>query len=819
MVFFEFLHSDTPIRLDSATYFGESRDMKIFKLALVGIFAVFACSSLYTYFFLRNSLAPLDGALQLPGLRAETRVLRDSFGIPHIFAQNKTDALRALGFVMASERLFQMEISRRMTQGELSEVLGDVALPSDKLYRSLMLRRSVERMISAKRESNSLDKKMWTEMESFYAGVNYYIQSQPLPYELTLLGIQPRPFSPEDAYILTGHMAYSFGIALKADTLMTDLAKKLSPKKFKDLRNVQLPLPLSASKNGDAALLIPTKSAVPANPSLPVSSVVDFKIDVLSALASNDFYPAFEGSNAWLIGPTRSASGKSIFANDPHIAYSLPAVWVEAHIHTPDFELYGHYLPFIPYALLGHSRHHAWGFTMSLNDDMDLYQETLNPELKSALFKKEWHAYQEWTETIKIKDKADFELPMIETSHGPLMNAVLEKQNLSLKWAFHKIDNDPLLALYKMGEAANKTEFEEALKTGTAPGLNVMYADSENIAWWTFGDLALKKNPHSDTILNGASGDDEYERVLTWEEKPHLVNPASGVIITANSRPADINPNIRGDWQSDDRFRTITQALSEKHLWDVDETMQLQTSNQNIETKVLLAKLLENLKLPLADLKQHTNIIESLQKWNLHSEIDSKAASFYHQWNNENLLLLFKDWDEKDRSIYLSTPYAWVFYERVMTTDASSWWNERSQSQVVTEGFYNTVKKFGLTPEWGTIHTIEYSHPLGRIKPLDKILNLGPYAMPGAFNEINNNKMSSLGSDFNVRAGPSTRRVIDFASPEKSYGINPIGISGHILSPFYKDQVPLFLKGKYRAQLMNESDIQAAKTHELVLRP
>lgn len=747
---------------------------------------------LAAFFFLKRSLAHLDGAASLKNLSAPVKVLRDQYGIPHIYAENKKDALRALGFVMASERLFQMEMSRRMTQGTLSEVVGEVALNSDKLYRSLNLRRSVEEMLAAKKKLNAYDQKMFAELEAYCDGINQYMASHPLPYGMTVLHNQPAPFKPIDAYIMTGHMAYSFGVALKNDVLMTSLAKELSAGKFQDLRNDKLSAPLQISK--------------------------DFKtFQPLMIATENQFAPYFDGSNAWLVGPRRSHSGKSIFANDPHIGFSHPSVWFEAHIHTPEFELYGHYLPMVPYAVLGHTRHHAWGFTMSQTDDMDLYREKLDREKKLVMFNNQWRPYTEWSEVIHIKDQPSVTLQMIETPHGPLLDHVLPENSISLKWAFHSKGNDPITALYKMGEAKTMSEFENALKPGSAPGLNVMYADADNIAWWSFGDYAVKKNPNSDLILDGASGKDEYQRLLTWEEKPHSVNPASGIIVTANSRPSTVSAQMRGDWQADDRYQTILHALSEKDQWSADEFKDLQTLNLNINTAEILDHLLKKLNLNSSEKSKYSPLLETLKKWDHHSESSSSEASLYHQWNAENILLLLSDLPESQRTAYLNTTHAWIFYKRVLNDEHSEWWQKKSQTDLITEGFKKVAAKWDALPNWGSIHTIEYIHPLGRSFPLSLFFNLGPYAIPGAYNEVNNNKQKSLGGDFKVVAGASTRRIIDFAKPQMSWGINPIGISEHILSPYYKDQVQMFIQGQYRPQLMDREDIEKQKQHELLL--
>lgn len=764
--------------------------MKIIKRSLLVLAVLTGLLFLGAQLFFRSSLPPMDGTLKLQNLSHSVKITRDSFGIPHIQATNKLDALRALGFTQASERLFQMEIARRMTQGELSEIFGEVALKSDKLYRSLMLKRSVERMLEQEKAKNQFDSDLWSEMEAYFDGINQFIATQPLPYELTILGFRPRPFTPVDAYVMTGHMAYSFGIALTADPLMSQLASKLPYEHFQALRNDPLNAPLKVSKN---------------------ISIQPFEI-FTEGLGT----AFFEGSNAWLIAPSRSTSGKSIFANDPHIGFSSPSIWFEAHIKTPQFEIYGHFLPLVPFPVLGHNRHHAWGFTMSLADDMDLYREKIDSSTKTVLYKNKATPYQEWTETIAIKGKPALVLNMIETPHGPVMDEVLSEKSLALKWAFHSPNNNPMKALRLMSEAKSMSDFETALQYGTAPGLNVMYADADNIAWWIFGDIAVKQNPNSDMILNGSNGQDEYLKVLSWNEKPHIVNPESGYIVTANSRPLDLNKDIRGDWQSDDRFQTITKALREKDLWNIEELKTLQTDNFNYQTKNILEKMLEHIQLTEEEAVTYKDQLQDLKSWNHHSDTDSTAASLYHQWNNENVLLMLADWDDDTRRSYLNTPYAWVFYERAILSPTSAWWTTKNYTKIITMGFKNAAQKVSKTT-WGSLHTIQFTHPMGRKFPFNFFLNVGPFPMPGAYNDINNNKMAALGGDFKVVAGPSTRRLIDFANPQLSWGINPLGNSGHLKSPFYKDQVELFIQGQYRPQLMNEIDIVNAKSHELIL--
>ncbi|WP_413584513.1 penicillin acylase family protein [Bdellovibrio sp. HCB274] len=744
-----------------------------------------------TYIFMRRSLAPLDGKIDIENLSAPVKIQRDSVGIPHIFAQNKTDAFRALGYVMASERLFQMEMGRRQTQGELSEVIGEKTLKSDMLYRSLGLKQTAAKVIEKKRKDGTFDSKQWELMEAFCDGANQYASTRPIPYDLAILGIKTiRPFTPIDAYVMTGQIAYSFGIALRTDPMMTILAKKFPHKQFQELRNDQLKTPLKYAGNVDLSPLWQVAEHAP-------------------------FATLFDSSNAWLLSPARSASGKSIFANDPHIAFSHPSVWFEAHIHSPDFEIYGHFLPLVPFAILGHTPNHAWGFTMSQTDDMDLYRESIDRTNKTVLYNHKPQAYQTRVETIAVKKQEPVTIEIIETPHGPLMNHVIDS-DLSLKWAFHNVNNDPLQALYQMGEAKDMKTFENALKTGTAPGLNVMYADAENIAWWMFGEVAVKGNPNSELILDGASLNDEYKRVLSWDEKPHSVNPASGVIVTANTRPAGIDSEIRGDWQSADRQNTLLAELSKKDKWSAEEMQALQVKNLNLANAVLLEKMMGYLKLSAEEQKQFGPWLERLKNWNLNSDANSREASLYYTWINESLLLMLAPL-EGQRDAYLGTPHSWMFFERVTQNEKSPWWELVKPEVAFIEGLRNTFAKWSEPPMWGKLHTITYIHPLGREKPLSAIFNLGPFPMGGAYNEITNNKARALGGDFNVTAGASTRRVVDFANVMHSWGINPIGISGHMLSPFYANQIEAFVTGKHRPQLMNPDEIEKDKSHELIL--
>lgn len=801
-----------------------TRKKKSLKNWIIGFFLVIIAIILYALYFVKSSQAPMDGELQLKNLTSSVSVIRDGFGIPHIKAKNTKDAFRALGFVVASERLFQMEMQRRMANGELAAVFGKRMLPADKLFRTLSLRQSMSEMLDHKIKTNTLDSQMWSELEAFYDGVNQYQSSNKLPLEFSLLGIKPRPFSALDGYAFIGVMSFSFAVSTAQEPLMTELRARLGVELSNELRNELTPHEMGEIEKEKKAI-VKSQRVVQRENHYPV-------MKILSDLERG--FPLFDGSNGWIVSGKRSHSGFPILANDPHITYSHPGIWFEAHVETPDYTSYGHFLSILPFPILSHNKERAWGLTMSKVDDMDLYLEKLNPKLKSYQFKNKEIPYEERLEVIQVKGERPYEMMVLKTQHGPILDEVFtnrRQKSLALKWAFHNIENDPLLSFYKMGRARNMEEFKSAVSSGKAPGLNILYADKKNIAWWLFGEIA-KKSSHTPTdfILDGSSGLDEYEGVLSFDQKPHLENPSSGLIISANSRPVDtafIAANIRGDWQPDDRYKSLLAILSKKEKWSVAEFKEVQTLSLNFENKLILEELLKTVSFQnIWNKGRAASYLQILKKWDLVSDIHSIAPALYYTWCREITKILLKDLSPEELEIFTRLPNNWYFFKRVVLDPDSKWWKKFDRQEVFTTGFNNTIESLrqalgedsnGWT--WGHLHTLELVHPIGKVKPFNKIFNIGPIEISGAEQEINNQKSSSYTDGFKVMVGPSTRRIIDFARPEVAWGILPAGNSGHLLSPFYKDQLELFVKGLYREEWLDEKDILAHQTHQLSLVP
>ena len=312
-------------------------------------------------------------------------------------------------------------------------------------------------------------------------------------------------------------------------------------------------------------------------------------------------------------------------------------------------------------------------------------------------------------------------------------------------------------------------------------------------------------------------------------ENPRTYNPESGVIVLANWRPLK-GKNIAGFWSPSDRFDAIHSLLDKQKKWSVEELKGVQTSSLSETAKLILPILLSSLE--GKDISpQEEEAIKHLKRWTFNSLVKSKAALIYHQWNLENKKLLFDELGEEHKESYCSLGSHWFSYKRLLGQEGASWWDLKSSDEKIESrdeilflGFKRAVKN--LTEEfgnkvsnwtWGKAHTLEFVHPLGKVKPLNHLFNLGPYNAPGGYELINNLSSKGCANGFKVVSGPSTRRLIDFKTPGFSWGVLPLGNSGHMLSEHYQDQKDLYLQNKYRFQLMNASAIEKNKVSELIL--
>ncbi|SHI99294.1 Penicillin amidase [Arenibacter nanhaiticus] len=487
--------------------------MRTFKktlLIILGVIAVLAMIATIVFYQLSPNY---NGEKTLSKLTEEVKVYYDAYGIPHIYGENEADAFRALGYVHAQDRLWQMELLRRIGRGGLSEVFGADLLETDKFFLSLGINEASENTV----KNIVPTEPMVLLSQAYLDGINQFIEQGPTPVEFYLTGIEKRPFTLKDVFNTVGYMAFSFAMAHKTDPLLTNIKNKLGPDYLVDLE-IDVDSSTVWIKNHKQ--------------SFQVGGVHEVITKKLSGILKNLPLAQFEGSNSWVIAPEKTKNGKVIFANDPHIGFAQPSVWYEAHLSTPDYEKYGYHLAGVPFPLLGHNRKLAYGLTMFENDDIDFYYEEDSPlDRNSYKTTGGYVPYKLVHNTIRVKDEEAVAFTYKESVHGPIVHGITtelsDDKSIAMSWAYTKVENKVMDALYGLSHANNLSDFEKALPDIHAPGLNIMYGDAiGNVAWFATAKLyAMPDSTNTKFILDGSSGKDEPLGYLDFSENPMAINP------------------------------------------------------------------------------------------------------------------------------------------------------------------------------------------------------------------------------------------------------------------------------------------------------
>jgi len=785
----------------------------------------------------------LDGTVVHPRLTGEVTVKRDNFGVPHITAETEADAYFALGYVMGQDRLFQMELLRRVAAGELAEILGPKLAPVDGLIRSFQLRLKAEATVAQLQES---EPELDAALAAFVAGLNHRLNEEALPFEHAVLGIPNRPFNAVDCLSIGALLPITFADGLRGDALYTLLQERLPDRDVGELfpgYHRETPVTVMESLEEARQYL---EGQIGASSGAAVGSARVAGLEALFALLnpiSEAFGPA-PGSNSWVLGPSRTKSGKAILANDPHIAFTNPSIWYEAQITLPDHDLYGYYLPLVPVALLGQNRHHAWSLTMFANDDLDLYRETFNPDNPDeVMYQGAWTPVEIYEERVPVRFGSDVTIRLRRTPHGPVVTDFLGAlfdytgPDVALSWVWQQVEYTDLIAFYRMGRAKSYDEFAAAMPLITSPGVNVSYADvDDNIAWWAAGKLPIRPDHvNNKALLDGASGNDEWLGFVPFEENPHLHNPPSGVIVTANNKstvkPVGAVKDLPGYWQPGDRAGRIEELLATQDTWDREALKAVQVDSRAYAAPSIVGAV----TVPLSSRDSGLTALEAqacatLEAWDFHHTTESAGAAIY-QVTCDMILreALLDELGETYFRTYGSLADHWNFFKWFIRTPDSRFWDNvgteavETRQDIILQAFRKAVAYLGEHQgeavadwQWGRLHTLELKHPFGYLPVLDRIFNVGPFPVSGGAQQVNNMLYSGGGLNYDVIAGPSTRRLIDFATPDEVFGVLPTGNSGNFMSSHYGDQAAMFVAGDYR--VLNSTPDAVSANLESMLR-
>jgi len=771
------------------------------------------------YLYLLTTKPQYKGQLPLHHISKEATVYFDEFGVPHIYAASQKDAMTALGYVHAQDRLWQMELMRRIAPGRLSEIFGAKALKNDMFFAGTGIDENAQRAI-AQLDTNSDSYQL---AMAYVDGINQYIAKGKTPIEFKLVGVKKEVYTLKDVYNIFGFMSFSFAMAQKTDPLLTDIKNQYGMNYLKDF-------------GIDGSFATTQLKSYKGK----VTDYAEIAKSVAGLLNASPV-PAFIGSNSWVIGAPKTKNGKVIFANDPHIMFSQPCTWYEAHISTPDYEMYGYYLAGTPFPLLGHNKQYAYGLTMFENDDLDLFQEEENPKNSNQYRTPSgYNDYVIRTKTIKVKDSASVTLKIKESTHGPIINGLLatvtSKKPIAMSWVYTQQQNHILDAVYQLSHAKNLTDFHNNISLIAAPGLNIMYGDAKNnIAWITSGKLyKLDPSVNGNFIMNGSNGIDDKRTQIDFSHNPSAINPPWNYIYSSNNQPEAIDGYLYpGYYLPRDRATRINNLIVEKNNWTATDVQKMIFDDVSSTVPAIVNNFANSMNQKALSPSEE-KALQTLIHWNGSHALSDVAPTIYNKLLYFYLKNTFQDeLGEANFKAFLGTHIMKQVIEGQSKNKSSLWWDNvktknktETQIDILTQSFKEAIAALEVQLgkdqdhwKWGRVHTVEHQHPIGKIAALRSFFNVGPFASTGS-NEVINNQLFIYTEDGNyeVKGGPSTRRVIDFSDIENSYSILPTGQSGNPMSPHYDDQAEMYNKGQFRKMKLNKAEIIKSST-KLIFKP
>jgi penicillin amidase len=749
------------------------------------------------------SSSVIRGKLKVPGLQHSVDVLRDRWGVAHIYAQNQHDLFFAQGFVAAQDRLFQMELWKRSGQGRLAEVLGSSALYRDINARLLRYRGDM----TSEYESYSPDTK--EILEAFTSGINANIAARMaadgpgLPVEFRVAGFKPESWKPEDC--LNRMAAFS----------MTGNA-------LAELEHAEMVAVVGAEKASKLLDLDPKVTLDPA-PSIDFSALSPGLLENLVGSDSRIKFPTYyiEGSNNWTVSGALTQSGKPLLANDPHRVIAVPSLRYMVHLVAPGWDVIGSGEPSLPGVALGHNRQIAWGFTIFGSDQQDLYLEELNPK-DSSQYRTEqgWERMTVQRESFKVRGGSDVTIDLKFTRHGPVLWQD-QKRALTLRWVGMEPGTAGYLSSLAVDRAENWEQFSNAMKRWNVPSENIVYADKQgNIGEYSVGLSPIRKNWTGLLPVPGVGGY-EWKGFIPVSELPHSYNPSNGFIATANNKMiSDGYPyNIGFEWYSRYRVQRINQVIEAAQKAGRKLTTKDFELLQNDVVSLPAIELVQLLRKTVGD--HPTAEQQLLVSWDGTLDQNSAAAALYEIYMEEltkavvqqvapaRLWFLEKSWSVYQVLAVLANPTEDIFgsnpeAERNHLLERSL----RSATDRLTKLEGPDSAKWN----WGQLHYAQFRHSLS---PVFK--NLGPVSRSGDGETVG--ATGYYGDSFEQVAGASYREILDLSDWDKSVAINTPGQSGEPGSPHYSDLLPLWSEGRYFPLRYSEEAVKEVVTDKLELQP
>jgi penicillin amidase len=752
----------------------------------------------------RRAFPQTSGQITLAGLRGSVEVMRDQWGVPHLYAQDDRDLFFAQGFVHAQDRLWQMEFHRRVASGRLSEIFGPATLQTDRFLRTVGLRRAAEAEVA------QLDDEAKGFLDAYAAGVNAYITSRRgrLPVEFALLRFAPEPWSPADSIGFAKLMSWTLGGNWESEILRAHLLSRFG-------------------EDGIDRLIPPYPAEMP----VIVPEGTDYRpFRSPAALRLADFAPLRSGigSNNWVIAGARTTTGRPLLANDPHLEAAMPSIWYEMHLSSEGFHVTGATFAGAPGVIIGHNEQIAWGVTNAGPDVQDLYLERFHPDDPSLYeFQGAWERATVVEESIVVKGRPEpVALPVRITRHGPILNGVVEGLDafVALRWT--ALDPGTLLsAVLRLDRAKNWNEFREALKLWTVPAQNFVYADREgNIGYQLPGRIPVRAQGNGLLPVPGWTGEYEWTGEIPFDDLPSSLNPERGYIITANNRiiPDGYGHFIAAEWDPGFRARRIEAMLTAQPKVSPELIADTQLDGTSLPAQAVL-RALESVRVTE---EPAASLLAELRAWDGVLAPDSRAAAIYEAFRVALPSLLFEDALGPDMfKRYLDRSDAWTLTVIRLLNDASSpWWGSTGRGAAVAkalakadETLRQRLGRDRARWSWGQLHVMRFEHPLGRVPVLGRIFNATAPPTGGDAFTVNNAGFSVR--TFRQVVVASYRQILDLGDWDRSMAIHTTGQSGLPFHRHYRDFVVPWATGQYHLVPFSSVKVLEVVENSLTLAP
>lgn len=741
----------------------------------------------------RRTAAPSPAEpLAMPALSDTVTVVRDARGVPHIFAERDRDAIIALGYVTAQDRLFQMDFIPRAASGRLAEAFGPAAVNRDRFLRQTGMDWGARKNLERIREEQGIE---WDLLQGYVAGVNAYIdQLAPaeLPFEFRLLGYTPDRYTPLQVLRVLQYMAYDLTYG-SDDPRYTILEERLRAEEYNQLypRHASLYVPIiSPEQQLTADADRPDRDAVtPAmKAAFPVLAAHHAQREALHGTVLEG-YRSGKGSNNWAVDGARSATGAPILAGDMHLGLNLPAIWYEAHLVTPTMNSYGVTIPGAPLPVEAFTDHVGWAFTNTGADQIDHLALEVDSARSRYRYEGDWHPLERVADTIRVKGTSSVVDTLYYSHHGPVRfdRSVNEGGAVALRWVAHK-PSRTLAALWHMNHATNLTEFEEGLRRWDTPMQNILYAGTDgHIAIRSTGLLPIRRAGSGHGLLDGSTDRFAWVGRVPFDSLPYARDPAQGFLASSNQQPTGTNYPyyLNRDWGDAYRSLRIDALLREAPTHSVDDLKRYQSDVHAVQ-RDLFVPLLQPLTefSPRADSLRHM-----LARWDGATTTDQPEPLVLDVFL-ERLRQLA--WDE---DVFTGVPEPEDASLLTLLRDAPNapWLDIRStDARETADGLLtraleatadSLAARHGWNPDawrWGDHHHILFRH-LTQSPALDALWR-GPFEYPGFEATV------SPARGRTATHSASWRMVVDFsASPPEGYGVYPGGQSGNPFHPTHYD--------------------------------